>query len=317
VLFEIDHRQSLEGMLSIAFVLVSALAQANANDGLRNSLDNLVGKMVNRVSPLKERKDLDGTTMGKASLAAIPQRAPLVPRPGLSRGSQGAQPQLQCYTWSKSAHAMRAVHLSATPGKEITTRTATAPDDGSLEDLQPGSAEGQSTPEEVKWPTAYRSLVDRGLQSVTGEDAMKMVKEDGAVICDVREEKYFLQGTPEGALNVPLFEPVQGNSFRAWNKRLQGAALGIGATDRNPSFVADAKEMLPRDKPVIVICARGGVVDDKYDPRKFRQDSGRYTTSLKAAYELYEGAGFKNVYFVEGGFNKWYADDLPMEYYPE
>lgn len=318
-------------MLSILFFTLLTFAQVIAKESpkshshdLQNSMENLVGnrrtneRLVNRlleVWPRQGSKALDGTTVAKPALAASTHRAVLPRPPTLYRASQEPHAHLQCYTWSKSAHALRTIHAGA-------TRTSTGIENAEDVPLAPGETPETTPVKEVKWPVAYRSLVDRGLQSVSGEEAIKMVEDDGAVICDVREEKYFARGTPEGAVHLPLYVPVQGNSFRDWNKRLQGLALGVQVTDRNTNFVSDANKMLPRDKPIIVICARGGLVDDApfKDPagvRKLRQESGRYTTSLKAAYELYEAAGFKNVYFVDGGISKWYSDDLPMEYYPE
>merc|ERR1712110_488754 len=105
------------------------------------------------------------------------------------------------------------------------------------------------------------SLLDRGLQSITGEEAMQMVKDQGAVIVDVNKENKFKGRTIEGAINVPFFRPLTGDSMLNRTKRFWGNLLGVEATERNPDFASLARERLPSNRPVIVACDRGGLVE--------------------------------------------------------
>lgn len=171
------------------------------------------------------------------------------------------------------------------------------------------------------WPAVYLSLMDRGLlkNQVTGEEALRMVKRQGAVLVDVDDEGSFLSGTMEGAVNVPLFRPVAGNGFFDNVKKVSGFFMGMVSTERNPDFQKQALERLPKNKPIIVACQRGGsmetvvkkqkvgFVKEYEDPDK---SFGIESRSLKACYELYE-AGFTKVYFLKKGINQWVYEKLP------
>jgi len=187
------------------------------------------------------------------------------------------------------------------------------------------------------WAAQYRSLVSNGLQPLTALEAEEMVQDKGAVFVDVRPEWTFNKFQIEDSINVPLFQKVQGNSMKDAVKRGLTSALAVDATERNPNFAAMAKERLPRDKPIIIACDRGGILDTTYEDqakvetsamvklvnswttplmphsgtKDFDRYPNRYTLSLKAAYELYQ-AGFTNLYFLEGGMRKWEEEGLPL-----
>eukprot|EP00746_Dinoflagellata_sp_MGD_P039402 gnl/MRDRNA2_/MRDRNA2_195019_c0_seq1.p1 gnl/MRDRNA2_/MRDRNA2_195019_c0~~gnl/MRDRNA2_/MRDRNA2_195019_c0_seq1.p1 ORF type:complete len:255 (-),score=28.72 gnl/MRDRNA2_/MRDRNA2_195019_c0_seq1:138-794(-) len=166
-----------------------------------------------------------------------------------------------------------------------------------------------------EWPAIYQNLVDRDLQSVTGEEALKMVRDEGAVLVDVRLESIFKTGTMEGAINVPFFQPVAGDSLSDNFKRIATFAMGMQAKERNPNFSVMALERLPRDRPIIVSCNRGGnLVTNRrfaYGQMKDFSDTDQYTLTFKAVYELYE-AGFTKVSFLKGGISQWRYSGLPM-----
>jgi rhodanese-related sulfurtransferase len=170
------------------------------------------------------------------------------------------------------------------------------------------------------WPVVYLSLLDRGLTAVTGDEALKMVKDKGAVFVDVELEKLYLEGTVEGAVSVPMYQPVSGDSMMDNIKRIALGAMAMQATERNPDFKKVAQERLPKGKPLIVACNRGGsmattVLKKKNGYTKEYADPDRSfgieSRSLKACYELYE-AGFTNIYVLKGGINQWRYDGKPM-----
>jgi rhodanese-related sulfurtransferase len=175
-------------------------------------------------------------------------------------------------------------------------------------------------PEEAKakasirdWAKKYRSLLKRGLKPKTPQEAFKMMQTPffPAKLVDVRREGQFTTGHPKGAINVPLLQVVQGNSAFDWTKRLISYSTGVQPTERNPEFQAEAFKQLERNQPIIIVCNRGGTMENLVDDKKATEPK-RYTASLKAASELYD-AGFNNLFFLEGGFNKWEREGFPVE----
>jgi len=187
------------------------------------------------------------------------------------------------------------------------------------------------------WGAQYRSLINSGLKSLSPLEAEEMVKDKGAVVLDARPEYKWDKFTIEDSINVPLFQRVQGHGMTDHLKRGVTGAMAVEATERNPNFAAMAKERLPHDKPIIIVCDRGGKLDTSYEEaakvevppmvklvnsmttplmpktgtKDFDRYPNRYTTSLKAAYELYQ-AGFTNLYFVDGGMQNWEEEGLPL-----
>jgi rhodanese-related sulfurtransferase len=170
------------------------------------------------------------------------------------------------------------------------------------------------------WPVVYLSLLDRGLKQVDSKEALKLVEDEGAVLVDVELERRFEQGTMNGAVNVPLYQPVAGSAIMDTIKKISLAAMGMQATERNPDFAKVAQERLPKDKPIIVACNRGGsmrttVSKQKNGYVKVYEDPDRSfgieSRSLKACYELYQ-ANFTNIYFLKGGINQYQHDEFPM-----
>jgi rhodanese-related sulfurtransferase len=170
------------------------------------------------------------------------------------------------------------------------------------------------------WPVVYLSLLDRGLKQVDSKEALKLVEDEGAVLVDVELERRFEQGTMNGAVNVPLYQPVAGSAIMDTIKKISLAAMGMQATERNPDFAKVAQERLPKDKPIIVACNRGGsmgttVSKQKNGYVKVYEDPDRSfgidSRSLKACYELYQ-ANFTNIYFLKGGINQYQHEGFPM-----
>jgi rhodanese-related sulfurtransferase len=182
------------------------------------------------------------------------------------------------------------------------------------------------------WPTAYQSLLDKGLKAIPPEEAFRMMQKRGALLVDVRPadstwEKLplgpfrsgttitYMTGSAEGAVNVPLFRQIQGNSMFDIIKRLNAWMFLVEPTERNPDFI-DLASKLPKNRPIILTCNRGGSLDKGLDKTKSSDKAKmnlptRYTSSLKAAYELYK-LGYKDLYVLEGGINEWEKKGFPM-----
>merc|ERR1719240_2099181 len=163
----------------------------------------------------------------------------------------------------------------------------------------------------------YLSVVDRGLTMLPGKDALNLVKQYGAVIVDVRPESKFKKKTAKGAINIPLFREVTGNSLEDTRKKFVSLLFKGGpANEKNTDFGRLALEKLPRDKPILLICDTGGSVDlTRYDPSAgqlmvgkkgpvITDDVDQYTSTIMAAFELFEN-GFTKVYGLQSGLRKW------------
>jgi len=98
------------------------------------------------------------------------------------------------------------------------------------------------------------------------EVAERLSEQDDAVYLDVRTEREFQQGHPEGALNIPVVfvDP------------------GTGVPRPNPEFLQVCKVHVPEDVPVYVGCASG-------------------QRSFQAATMMLQ-SGYEDVANVDGGF---------------
>lgn len=181
-------------------------------------------------------------------------------------------------------------------------------------------------------------LYKRKLKGLTAEEALKMIEDKGAVLVDTRLESSFQEGSMEGAINLPIYV-LGGNTVR----KILNAALAVDTTELNPNYATQASDLLPKNKPIILACGRGGrlkgSVTDKvaeeaglravwYDgdglnPERVAEkeelgpltdpslELGWESRSLRSAYELSQ-LGFENIYFLVGGITKWQRDGFPM-----
>lgn len=92
-----------------------------------------------------------------------------------------------------------------------------------------------------------------------------LINDPGAIYIDVRTEREFANGHPQGAVNIPVAFPDP-----------------AGAMMMNPDFVQVVEANFPRDKKIIVGCQAG--------PRS------------NAAAGILQQAGFQNVSNMIGGF---------------
>ena len=169
------------------------------------------------------------------------------------------------------------------------------------------------------WPAVHISLTNFGLESLPVEEALTLVRENKAVIVDVRPEYQYNKYHIEPSVNIPLYRNVEGKSLMDQIKKVAVAAMAMKATERNPNFGEDARRILGDEKRrIIVACQLGGSMETEVvserknktfkDPEKA---FGRESRSLKAAYELIE-EGYTNIAHLEGGISMWEHKELPV-----
>eukprot|EP00746_Dinoflagellata_sp_MGD_P079481 gnl/MRDRNA2_/MRDRNA2_31785_c0_seq1.p1 gnl/MRDRNA2_/MRDRNA2_31785_c0~~gnl/MRDRNA2_/MRDRNA2_31785_c0_seq1.p1 ORF type:complete len:321 (+),score=51.89 gnl/MRDRNA2_/MRDRNA2_31785_c0_seq1:122-1084(+) len=302
----------------IAIILHACSTQAYSDEP--NSSDRYVNRLIGRAFQVQASNDseLDEMMLGKPGhLTMSPSRTiPVVPRAPLLSAKPGL---LSAYNPGvirmpramPAPRAMRGPHDAA--HKELTWDEKRAPSGGGAY---------------RDWPTAYQSLLDRGLKSIPPAQALRMMETKGAWLVDVRPadstwEKLplgpfksattitYMSGSAKGAYNVPLFRQIQGWSMFDIIKRMNAYMFLVEPTERNPEF-SDLASNLPKDKPIIIACNRGGSLEHGLTKAKMNTP-GRYSSSLKAAYELYR-LGFNNLYVLDGGIQRWEKEGYPMDF---
>ncbi|GBF96899.1 hypothetical protein Rsub_09904 [Raphidocelis subcapitata] len=170
------------------------------------------------------------------------------------------------------------------------------------------------------WPVVHTVLKDEKLKSVSCEEARQLASR-GWRLVDVRLAADFERGHAEGAVSVPMYRFVEGKTVWDNLKRVAVAAFAMRATERNPNFVADMQAAVGKNSRVLVICAIGGTLDTLVSYRREKRlfndperQFGRESRSLKAIYELLQGGwSSSNVRHVDGGFQQWRYQGLPVE----
>lgn len=102
------------------------------------------------------------------------------------------------------------------------------------------------------------------VESVTPQEAKRLMDEEGYTYLDVRTKEEFVQGHPQGALLIPAF--------------LRGPA----GFEPNPEFLSIVEKHIPKDDRLVVGCMSGG-------------------RSARAC-EMLRSTGYQHVLNVAGGF---------------
>ncbi|KAF8061385.1 Acad10 [Scenedesmus sp. PABB004] len=169
------------------------------------------------------------------------------------------------------------------------------------------------------WPVVHTTLSDAGMKGVDVQEAAKLQKQ-GWTLVDVRLAGDFDKSSAAGSINVPMYRLVEGTS--AWDqvKKLAMASFAMKATERDPDFVQNFYAAVKKNSRVLVMCAVGGTLDTNVSYRRDKKlfadperAFGRESRSLKAIYELFEdGWSLGNIRHVEGGFQQWRYQGLPL-----
>ncbi|XP_074560614.1 rhodanese-like domain-containing protein 9, chloroplastic [Curcuma longa] len=108
-------------------------------------------------------------------------------------------------------------------------------------------------------PAAVRGEV----RFVNGDEAKKLVSEEGFKILDVRDRIQYERAHIAGSCyHVPLFIENKDNDLGTIIKRqvhnnFSGLFFGLAFTKPNPDFVRSVKKQLPEDSKLLVVCQEG------------------------------------------------------------
>lgn len=170
------------------------------------------------------------------------------------------------------------------------------------------------------WPVVHTTLTDAGLKSVDVQEAAKLQRQ-GWTLVDVRLASDFERQSAAGSVNVPMYRFVAGNGLWDNLKKVAMAGFAMKATERDPDFIANFCKVVKKNSRVLVMCAVGGTLDTNVSYRRDKKlfadperAFGRESRSLKAIYELFEEGGWSlgNIRHVEGGFQVWRYEGLPL-----
>ncbi|KAK9698984.1 hypothetical protein RND81_08G145500 [Saponaria officinalis] len=146
-----------------------------------------------------------------------------------------------------------------------------------------------------------RRLIESGtIQSIPPKDAAVLLGSKGsALLLDVRPEWERAKAYVPGSLHVPLFIQDMDNSVITLLKKWVhfgyiGLWTGQKFTAINPEFVSQVQGVVP-DKNVMLLVA-----------------CGEGLRSVMAVSKLYE-AGYRNLGWLAGGFNRARDGDFPVE----
>ncbi|KAF3325915.1 rhodanese-like domain-containing protein 9 [Carex littledalei] len=97
---------------------------------------------------------------------------------------------------------------------------------------------------------------------VNGDEAKKLVNEEGYKILDVRDNTQFERAHIKSCYHVPFFIENNDNDVgtiikRTVHNNFSGLFFGIPFTKQNPDFIKSIKEQLPTDSKLLVVCQEG------------------------------------------------------------
>jgi len=151
--------------------------------------------------------------------------------------------------------------------------------------------------EEETWKDIYETLKSQGINTASADEAVKKCERNG-ILLDVRMENKFQEKSLPGAVNIPLYRPIQLTNPVAILRALAFAFFGVSNSERTPGWLDTVKEEIPSNKPVYIMCNTGGSLENK-PGTKF----GFESQSLKALHFLRK-AGYKNLFHVDEGMRQ-------------
>ncbi|KAG0498310.1 hypothetical protein HPP92_002607 [Vanilla planifolia] len=105
-------------------------------------------------------------------------------------------------------------------------------------------------------------IVRAEVRYVSGEEAKKLVEEEGYVVLDVRDGKQYGQSHIKSSRHIPLFVENNDNDFgtivkKTLHNNFVGLFFGLPFTKLNPDFVQEAKRQFTGDTRLVVVCQEG------------------------------------------------------------
>ncbi|XP_002975300.2 rhodanese-like domain-containing protein 9, chloroplastic [Selaginella moellendorffii] len=142
------------------------------------------------------------------------------------------------------------------------------------------------------------AIVAAGIKYVDGEEAKKLVTEEGYSVVDVRDKSQFDRAHIKPSTHVPLFTvntdgDISTSIRRVMHNGFAGLFYGIAFTKPNSNFVADVERSFSKDSKLLLVCQEG-------------------LRSGQAAEKL-EEAGFRNLAFIDNGLQKVKPDLFATE----
>jgi rhodanese-related sulfurtransferase len=161
------------------------------------------------------------------------------------------------------------------------------------------------------WRDCFNDLQDKGLNTVSPEEAAELLATGKWVLLDVRRPDQHQEARPGGAVNVPMYRLIDKSNmdFTKFMKVVAYSFNGVQAIDQNSNFTAEVLAAAP-GKKIVVCCEAGGTMRQTVN---FPQ--GKPSRSLQAAYKLLNESKLApdDVVHLERGLYGWYQANLPIE----
>lgn len=164
--------------------------------------------------------------------------------------------------------------------------------------------------EDVDWKQIHAELTQEtggALEDVSVEELARLLaaEQSSLVVLDVRPATDFARAHAPGAINVPMYMPIQGWGAPAIIRRAAFAFFGIAGTEPNPDFDAAALDAIRNKRRALVVCATGGSLAPKQGAAW-----GFSSRSLKAVWRLRRasggaGGGAPRLAHVRGGMREY------------
>ncbi|OAY77156.1 Rhodanese-like domain-containing protein 9, chloroplastic [Ananas comosus] len=106
------------------------------------------------------------------------------------------------------------------------------------------------------------SVIRAEVNFVSGDEAKRLVDEEGYTVLDVRDKTQFDRAHIKSCHHVPLFIENNDNDLgtivkRTVHNNFAGLFFGLSFTKLNPDFVKSVKEKFSPDSKLLVVCQEG------------------------------------------------------------
>lgn len=163
-----------------------------------------------------------------------------------------------------------------------------------------------------KWEFVFNYLAqEKKLRSIEPAEAKDMVASGKWVLVDVRPPAQHTNSRPAGAINIPMYQPID------WSQPDVGKVFkfvaysfnGVSPVEPNPQFVEQIKAATDNGtKGIITLCEAGGTLSPTTN-----FPLGKASRSLQAAYRAFTEASVAQVAHLNRGVYGWYQADLEFE----
>lgn len=124
---------------------------------------------------------------------------------------------------------------------------------------------------------------------VDGEQARKLVTDDGYTILDIRDRVQYEKAHIVPSVHIPVYIENTDNDLgtivnRTLHNNFSGLFYGLAFTKPNPEFVSSVEKIFPKDSKLLLVCQEG-------------LRSGAASSKL-------EDAGFQNLAYISLGLQK-------------